>query len=49
MAKIGAVLWAAGSSARFGAENKLLAEISDRPSFDWSPKIFVKPTISQRS
>jgi molybdenum cofactor cytidylyltransferase len=31
MVKMGAVLLAAGSSARFGAENKLLAEISDRP------------------
>jgi molybdenum cofactor cytidylyltransferase len=31
MVKIGAVLLAAGSSTRFGAKNKLLAEISDRP------------------
>ena len=31
MANIGAVLLAAGCSTRFGAKNKLLAEISDRP------------------
>jgi CTP:molybdopterin cytidylyltransferase MocA len=31
MANIGAVLLAAGPSTRFGAKNKLLAEIGDRP------------------
>lgn len=31
MAKIGAVLLAAGCSVRFGASNKLLAEIGGRP------------------
>ena len=35
MAEIGAVLLAAGTSQRFGADNKLLANIGGRPLIRW--------------
>ena len=46
-AKISAIVLAAGSSRRFGADNKLLAQLAGRPLIAWSVAAFAASRVSE--